>query len=61
MASKKAGRTKDKCKRYFDSGVRIKNAKRKLLKRLAHVKPETAERVIATTKIGRKREKADKK
>ena len=54
MAKKKIvgiGKTK-----HWSEGRRIKNAVAKLKKRVAHMKPENASRIIEATDIKRKRE-----
>lgn len=54
MAKKKTvgiGKTK-----HWSEGRRIKNATRKLKKRIAHMKPENQEKILAKTEIGRDRE-----
>lgn len=58
MASKKAGRDKKACEAWKASGRRIKNAKRKMEKRIAHMTLENQDKIRTNTKFGRKKEKA---
>ena len=58
MASKKAGRDKKACEAWKSAGIRIKNAKRKMEKRIARMSDESKTKIRANTKFGRKGEKA---
>lgn len=53
----KLGKHNIHCQEYLNQRTRIKNKKRKLLKRIKNLKQETQENILTNSPIGRRKEK----